>query len=59
MEQGGLFSYIRAYDEFLNHNVESVEKRYNFQKPEEIAELPKRKKPCQRNRDRLQSICRI
>ena len=43
MEQGGLFSYIRAYDEFLNHNVESVEKRYNFQKPEEIAELPKRK----------------
>jgi hypothetical protein len=43
MAQGGLFGYIRPYDEFLNHNVESIEKRKEFQSSEEIAELPKRK----------------
>ncbi len=43
MSNNGLFAYLRAYDEFLAHNVENIEKRQQFQSQNEIALLPKRK----------------
>lgn len=41
MKTKGLFGYLRSYDEYLHHNVDTPDKRLRFQTAEEISCLPK------------------
>lgn len=43
MKNNGVFAFIRSYDEFLYHNMESLEERRSFQSEAEIQNLPKMK----------------